>query len=59
MGSYISSIESSDNIDRRFLNFPLANMKMSKIKEFHGFFKSVCDNYAISLQEFEIIFNHT
>ena len=31
-------------------------MSLSKIREFHGGFKSVCDTYSINLSEFEQIF---
>jgi len=35
----------------------LINLKLSKIREFHGTFKSLCDTFAINFTEFEIIFN--
>ena len=34
-------------------------MSLAKIRELHGGFKSVCDNFAINLTEFEIIFSHS
>ena len=37
-------------------NNPLINLSLSKIRELHGGFKSVCDNFAINLTEFETIF---
>jgi hypothetical protein len=35
---------------------PLINLSLSKIRELHGGFKSICDNFAINLTEFETIF---
>lgn len=35
----------------------MINLSLSKIKELHGSFKSVCDNFAINLTEYETIFN--
>jgi hypothetical protein len=32
-------------------------VSLSKIRELHGGFKSVCDNFSINLTEFEQIFN--
>ena len=34
-------------------------MSLAKIRELHGGFKSVCDNFAINLTEFEIIFSQS
>jgi len=34
----------------------LINQSLAKIRELHGGFKSVCDNFAINLTEFETIF---
>lgn len=34
----------------------LINHSLAKIRELHGGFKSVCDNFAINLTEFETIF---
>lgn len=36
---------------------PLLNMSLAKIRELHGSFKSICDNFAINLTEFENIFS--
>lgn len=33
-------------------------MSLAKIRELHGSFKSICDNFAINLTEFENIFSH-
>lgn len=38
-------------------NCPLINLSLAKIRELHGSFKSVCDNFAINLTEFENIFS--
>jgi len=38
---------------------PLINQSLSKIRELHGGFKSICDNFAMNLTEFETIFTHT
>ena len=32
-------------------------MSLAKIRELHGGFKSICDNFAINLTEFENIFS--
>lgn len=34
----------------------MINLSLSKIRELHGGFKSICDNFAINLTEFETIF---
>ena len=34
----------------------LINLSLAKIRELHGGFKSMCDNFAINLTEFETIF---
>lgn len=36
---------------------PLINMSLSKIKELHGSFRSICDSFAINLTDYEQIFN--
>ena len=35
----------------------MINLSLSKIRELHGGFKSICDNFAINLTEFETIFS--
>lgn len=35
---------------------PLINMSLSKIREFHGTYKSICNTFAINFVEFETIF---
>lgn len=37
---------------------PLVNLSLSKIRELHGGFKAICDNFAMNLTEFETIFTH-
>jgi hypothetical protein len=56
MGSYLSTIGSGVQI---ITEFALIGLKLSKIRQFHGAYKSTCDNYAISLTEFESIFSST
>ena len=34
----------------------LINLSLAKIRELHGGYKSICDNFAINLTEFETIF---
>ena len=35
----------------------LINLSLAKIRELHGGFKSICDNFAVNLTEFETIFS--
>ena len=35
----------------------LINLSLAKIRELHGSFKSICDNFAMNLTEFETIFS--
>jgi len=53
MGSYLSIMPSGNELKS---NCPLLNLSLAKIRELHGGFKSVCDNFAINLTEFETIF---
>ena len=53
MGSNLSQI---DNNTHQKDNSPLLNITLSKLREFFGSFKSVCDNFSIDLIEFEQIF---
>ena len=53
MGNFIQFVNSLG--DLRTI-CPLINLSLSKIRELHGGFKSVCDNFAINLTEFETIF---
>lgn len=45
-----------DNNTHQKDNSPLLNITLSKLREFFGSFKSVCDNFSIDLIEFEQIF---
>ena len=51
MGSYLSSVAGELKT-----NCKLTGLSLAKIRELHGGFKSVCDNFAINLTEFESIF---
>jgi len=53
MGSNLSQI---NNNTHQKDNSPLLNITLSKLREFFGSFKSVCDNFTIDLIEFEQIF---
>jgi hypothetical protein len=53
MGGNLGSI---DNNTHQKDNSPLLNITLSKLREFFGSFKSVCDNFSIDLIEFEQIF---
>ena len=67
MGSFIARLR---NIPEPKSNCPLMNrnhflhianiniiVSLTKIRELHGGFKSVCDHFSINLTEFEQIFN--
>ena len=54
MGSYLSIMPSGNELKS---TCPLINLSLAKIRELHGGFKSVCDNFAINLTEFETIFS--
>ena len=56
MGSYLSSIGTGIKLETEFV---LVGLKLSDIRKFHGAYKSICDNYAINLTEFETIFGST
>ena len=53
MGSFLSQVKLISDLKT---NCPLINLSLSKIRELHGGFKSICDNFAINLTEFENIF---
>lgn len=53
MGSYLSTMPSGNELKQ---SCPLINLSLAKIRELHGGFKSICDNFAINLTEFESIF---
>ena len=53
MGSSLARIKNSnDHKDKDIL----LNISLAKLREFFGSFKSVCNNFAIDLTEFEQIF---
>lgn len=54
MGNFITFINSLGELKTIC---SLINLKLSKIREFHGSFKSICDTFAINFTEFEIIFS--
>lgn len=54
MGNWINSLPSADFEMKQ--RVPMTGYPLSKIRELHGNYKSVCDNFAINLQEFETIF---
>lgn len=53
MGSFLSQIKSKPAPQQ---SNPLLNNSLSKLREYHGSFKSVCDTYSIDLTEYEQIF---
>lgn len=53
MGNFLKYVNTLDDCKPRS---PLVNLSISRIKEYHGSFKSVCDNFAMNLTEFEQIF---
>lgn len=53
MGGFIAKVKAMNDLKT---SNPLTRQSLSKIREFHGTFKSVCDNFAINLTEFETIF---
>ena len=59
MGTFISQIkiEIEDNKKVPKNKQQLKN-SLSKIREFHGSFKSICDTFAIELSEYTQIFNN-
>lgn len=53
MGSFLSQVKLINDLKT---NCPLINLSLAKIRELHGGFKGICDNFAINLTEFENIF---
>ena len=53
MGSFLSYVSSMPEVKTIC---PLINLSLSKVRELHGGFKSICDTFAINLTEFETIF---
>jgi hypothetical protein len=54
MGNFLKQVKQQREIKP---NSPLLGLSLSKVRELHGSFKSVCDNFAINLTEYETIFN--
>ena len=53
MGNFLDYVSKSAEIKTAC---PLINLSLSKVRELHGSFKSICDTFAINLTEFETIF---
>lgn len=53
MGNFIQFVSLQSDLKT---TCPLINLSLPKIRELHGGFKAVCDNFAINLTEFETIF---
>jgi len=53
MGSVLSQLKQNAN---QKSNCPLLNATLAKLRDYHGSFKSICDNFSIDLTEFEQIF---
>jgi hypothetical protein len=61
MGNFLTevkAIQAASGTGELKTTCPLVNMSLAKIRELHGSFKSICDNFAINLTEFENIFSH-
>lgn len=54
MGNFLKQVKQQREIKP---NSPLLALSLSKVRELHGCFKSVCDNFAINLTEYETIFS--
>ena len=60
MGNFLTevkAIQTASGTGELKTNCPLINLSLAKIRELHGGFKSICDNFAINLTEFENIFS--
>ena len=53
MGHFLSNVGRKEEVKTVC---PMISLSLSKIRELHGSFKSICDNFAINLTEFETIF---
>ena len=53
MGSYLAVMPSGNELKPQC---NLIGLSLAKIRELHGGFKSVCDNFAINLTQFQQIF---
>lgn len=54
MGNNLELIR--QNIDKIDHSCKLFNLSLTKLREYHGTFKSVCENFSIDFQEFQEIF---
>ena len=54
MGGYLDTMPSGSELTSKCI---LIKLSLARIRELHGGFKSVCDNFAINLTEFESIFS--
>jgi microtubule-associated protein-like 5 len=53
MGSHITTVKMNSF---RKNTSPLLNVTLSKLRDYHASFKSICDNFSMDLSEFEHIF---
>jgi hypothetical protein len=54
MGNFITQLESEMTEQHKQLTMsPHLKNSLSKLREYHGAFKSVCDTFAIDNSEFE------
>ena len=53
MGQFLAAVGRQDQVSTQC---SMIGLSLSKIRELHGSFKSICDNFAINLTEFETIF---
>lgn len=53
MGNFLQTLQMQGDLKT---TCKLINQSLSKIRELHGGFKAVCDNFAMNLTEFETIF---
>lgn len=53
MGAFLASLPNGEPQPR----CPLTSLSLAKIRELHGGYKSICDNFAINLTEFLSIFS--
>ena len=54
MGNFIQQLKNSIHQQSAIKN-PLIGNALSKLREYHGSFKSVCDTFAIEQSEFDQI----
>ena len=53
MGSFFTKVQ---EVGTFRIKSPFKGLSLSKIRELHGSFRSICDNFAINLNEFQKIF---